>query len=122
PLMESAMKQMPPGVDKMFSQFYGGGKPAAFWVYGDNSSIRLSHSNAGIDYGMALIGAAIAIPNLLRSRIAANESAAASTMRTVNVSQVTYSTQYPKKGYARNLAALGPGDGDCSDAKISAAH
>jgi type II secretory pathway pseudopilin PulG len=122
PLMESAMKQMPPGMDKMFSQFYGGGKPAAFWVYGDNSSIRLSHSNAGIDYGMALIGAAIAIPNLIRAKTSANESAATASLRTVNTAQVTYATAYRSKGYARNLAALGPGDGDCSDAKVTAAH
>ena len=58
---------------------------------------------------MVLIIAAIAIPNLLRSKIVANESAAASTMRTLNTSQITYSTTYPAKGYARELAALGPG-------------
>jgi type II secretory pathway pseudopilin PulG len=122
PLMEYAMKQMPPGADKMFSQLYTGGKPAALWFYGDNSSIRLSHSNAGIDYGMALIGAAIAIPNLIRAKTSANESAATASLRTVNTAQVTYATAYRSKGYARNLAALGPGDGDCSDAKVTAAH
>ena len=41
-----------------------------------------------------LIIAAIAIPNLLRSRMAANESAAASTARTLNTSQVSFSTTY----------------------------
>jgi type IV pilus assembly protein PilA len=122
PLMESAMKQLPPGANKMFSQLYAGGKPASLWFYGDNSSIRLSHSNAGMDYGMVLIGAAIAIPNLLKAKTSANESAAAASMRTVNTAQVTYLTAYPKKGYARTLAALGPGDGDCSDAKVSALH
>ena len=35
-----------------------------------------------------LIIAAIAIPNLLRSRVAANDSAAASTIRTINTSEV----------------------------------
>jgi type IV pilus assembly protein PilA len=58
-----------------------------------------------------LIVAAIAIPNLLRARISANESAAASTVRTINISQVTYSTTYPEQGYARDLATLG---GNCS--------
>ncbi len=37
-----------------------------------------------------LIVAAIAIPNLLRARISANESAAMSTVRTINTIQVTY--------------------------------
>jgi len=55
--------------------------------------------------------AAIVIPNLLRARISANESAAASTVRTINTTQVTYSTTYPEQGYARDLATLG---GDCN--------
>ena len=41
-----------------------------------------------------LIIAAIAIPNLLRARISANDSAAAATIRTVNTAEVTYSTTY----------------------------
>lgn len=58
---------------------------------------------------------ALMIPNLLRSRIAANESAAASTVRTINTSQITYTTNYPEKGFAPDLATLGPGpSGSCS--------
>ena len=38
-----------------------------------------------------LIIAAIAIPNLLRARIAANESSAVSSVRTINTGEVTYS-------------------------------
>ena len=53
-----------------------------------------------------LIIAAIAIPNLMRARIAANESAAASQLRTLNTAQVSYVTAYPAQGYA-TLAALG---------------
>lgn len=56
-----------------------------------------------------LIIAAIAIPNLLRAKMVANDSAAASTMRTLNTGQVSYSANYPAKGYARDLATLGPG-------------
>jgi type IV pilus assembly protein PilA len=55
-----------------------------------------------------LIIAAIAIPNLLRSKMSANDSAAASTLRTLNTSEVTYSTTYPTQGYANTLAKLGP--------------
>jgi type IV pilus assembly protein PilA len=46
-----------------------------------------------------LIIAAIAIPNLLRARMAANEASAVGSMRTINTSAVTYSStwgvQYP---------------------------
>src|SRR5882724_3036717 len=61
-----------------------------------------------------LIIAAIAIPNLLRSRIAANESAAASTIRTLNTAQVAFSTTYPQIGYAASLTVLGPAGVDCT--------
>lgn len=61
---------------------------------------------------MILIIAAIAIPNLLRAKMSANSSAAASTMRVLNTSEVTYSTMYPAKGYARDLTTLGPGPSD----------
>ena len=56
-----------------------------------------------------LILAAIAIPNLLRARIAANESSAVSGIRTINTAEVTYSTAYPTVGYSANLGQLGPG-------------
>jgi prepilin-type N-terminal cleavage/methylation domain-containing protein len=55
-----------------------------------------------------LIIAAIAIPNLLRSKMSANDSAAISTLRTINTSEVTYSTTYPTQGYADTLTKLGP--------------
>jgi type IV pilus assembly protein PilA len=55
-----------------------------------------------------LIIAAIAIPNLLRSRMAANESSAVSSIRTINTSQVSYQSAYPAVGYASSLAVLGP--------------
>ena len=56
-----------------------------------------------------LIIAAIAIPNLLRARIAANESSSVSSLRTINTAQVTYSTGYPTVGFAPTIATLGPG-------------
>jgi len=54
-----------------------------------------------------LIIAAIAIPNLLRARMAANESAAASSVRTLNTAQVSYITAYPQTGYAAAIGNLG---------------
>ena len=65
-----------------------------------------------------LIIAAIAIPNLLRARMAANESAAASSVRTINTAEVSYITAYPTSGYAA-LAALG-GASPCVAAPASA--
>jgi type IV pilus assembly protein PilA len=61
-----------------------------------------------------LIIAAIAIPNLLRARISANDSAAAATIRTINTAEVTYSTSYVATGYAPTLTILGPGATNCS--------
>ncbi len=54
-----------------------------------------------------LIIAAIAIPNLLRARMAANESSAVASVRTINTAMVTYNSTYPTVGYAATLAALG---------------
>ena len=56
-----------------------------------------------------LIIVAIAIPNLLRARIAANESSAVSSIRTMNTAQVQYQSTYPTVGYAGTIPALGPG-------------
>jgi prepilin-type N-terminal cleavage/methylation domain-containing protein len=55
-----------------------------------------------------LIIAAIAIPNLLRSRIAANEASAVGSLRTYNVAQITYVSTYPTVGFAAAFSALGP--------------
>ena len=56
-----------------------------------------------------LIIAAIAIPNLMRSRIAANEASAAGTLRTINTANVTYMSSYAS--YSPDLTSLA---GDCS--------
>lgn len=56
-----------------------------------------------------LIIAAIAIPNLLRARIRANEAAAISTLRTLHTSQAGYNATYGEiVGFAPSLAAMGP--------------
>jgi prepilin-type N-terminal cleavage/methylation domain-containing protein len=54
-----------------------------------------------------LIIAAIAIPNLLRARMAANESSAVASIRTINTAEITYQSSYPTVGYAPTLSALG---------------
>lgn len=54
-----------------------------------------------------LIIAAIAIPNFLRSRIAANQSSAVASCRLVNISEVMYATTYGI-GFSSDLLSLGP--------------
>ena len=54
-----------------------------------------------------LIIAAIAIPNLLRARMAANESSAVSSLRTINTGEITYQSTYPTIGFAAALVNLG---------------
>lgn len=82
--------------------------PLAMYVYGDESAIREASRSTALDAGVILVVAAVAIPNLMRSRMAANEAVAVGSVRTVVVAQVTYSATYPKRNYAPNLAALGP--------------
>ncbi|ABF41989.1 Fimbrial protein pilin [Candidatus Koribacter versatilis Ellin345] len=53
-----------------------------------------------------LIIAAIAIPNLLRSRMAANEASAVGSLRTINTAEMTYSSAYPDVGFTLTLTNL----------------
>jgi type IV pilus assembly protein PilA len=66
-----------------------------------------------------LIIAAIAIPNLLRARMAANESSAVASIRTINTAEITYNSSYPTVGYAATLAALG-GAAPCTPSSTAA--
>ena len=66
-----------------------------------------------------LIIAAIAIPNLLRARNAANEAAAAAAIRNINRAQVTYQSQFPTIGYAADLTSLG-GRSPCTSSPATA--
>ena len=57
-----------------------------------------------------LIIAAIAIPNLLRARMAANQSSAVGSIRTLTTSNITYSSTWGN-GFAPTLATLGGAPG-----------
>ncbi len=65
-----------------------------------------------------LVIAAIAIPNLLRSRMAANEASAVGSLRAINNAEVTYNTTY--NNYICTLAALGPPSGGGSPSSTGA--
>jgi prepilin-type N-terminal cleavage/methylation domain-containing protein len=60
-----------------------------------------------------LIIAAIAIPNLLHSKMAANEASAVGTLRTVSTASISYSSAYGN-GFAPSLGVLGGKAGDTS--------
>lgn len=66
-----------------------------------------------------LIIAGIAIPNILRSRMSANEASAVNSMRTINTAQVTYSATYGI-GYGP-LASLSTPPAGCTTATSTAA-
>jgi type IV pilus assembly protein PilA len=54
-----------------------------------------------------LVIAALAIPNLLRARMAANESSAASAIRSITVAETAYFTAFPSVGFATQIQDLG---------------
>lgn len=66
-----------------------------------------------------LIIAAIAIPNFLRSKIAANESSAVASLRTITTAETTYAASWGV-GYAAALNNLG-GPSPCINATPAAA-
>ena len=67
-----------------------------------------------------LIIAAIAIPNLLRARMAANESSAVASIRTINTAMITYNSGYPTVGFATALSNLGGAANPCVSAAANA--
>ncbi len=56
-----------------------------------------------------LILSAIAVPNIMRARIAANESSAIASLRNIATAQAAYAETYPELGFAPDLNTLGPG-------------
>lgn len=65
-----------------------------------------------------LIIAAIALPNFIRSRMAANEASAVSSLRTYSSAEIAYAAQCPLIQYSASLTQLGPGPGDCTGANL----
>jgi len=104
------LQQLPPEMAQSLAQLGGEAPPTVICAYGEQTAIReqSTSSASALDAGVILIVAAIAIPNLLRSRMAANEASAVGTLRSVNTAQVTYASIYPQRGYAPDLATLGP--------------
>jgi type II secretory pathway pseudopilin PulG len=110
-MMALRLGQMSPDMAGILSQSKAETTPTVICAYGEPAAIREVSTSGGVDAGMVLIGAAIAIPNLLRAKNAANDAAAVGSLRTVVTAQVEYSTTYPDRGYAHDLATLGPASG-----------
>jgi len=96
-----------PATTESVLRLMGGGKPTVACAYGEESAIRTASTSVTLDVGVVMVGAAIAIPNLLRSKMAANDTAAVATLRSVLTAQMMYAANYPYRGYAPNLATLG---------------
>jgi type IV pilus assembly protein PilA len=73
---------------------------------------------AGISFIPVLIIAAIAIPNLIRSKMAANEASAVGSLRSYQYAMGAYASKCPKIGFPKSLANLGEGRGDCERASL----
>jgi type IV pilus assembly protein PilA len=70
-----------------------------------------------------LVIAAIAIPNLMKARISANESATVSAIHAINTSEIAYSTAYPTIGFSAAFSDLGPtGGGSCPGTPTAACY
>ena len=62
-----------------------------------------------------LIIAAIAIPNLLRSRISANEASTVAAIRALSVCALTYAYSNQDIGFPNSIADMGPDGEGCVD-------
>jgi len=102
------IRLLAPDIAGAFPKFNVESMPVMVCAYGEKTAIREASTSVAFDAGAVLVVAAVAIPNLLRSRIAANEASAVSMVRTVNTAQAIYAATYPERGYAPDLATLGP--------------
>ena len=100
-----------PGLPALFTQKTAASPPVVMCAYGEPNALREVSKSGGANAGAMMIVAAIAIPNLMRARTAANDSSAVATIRTANTAEVMYATTFPDLGYAREFSRLGPDPG-----------
>lgn len=110
-LAARSLQQLGPGITGPIAQLTGMGSPLLFCAYGEESAIQEASNSVMFDASAALIVAAVAIPNLLRTKVAANEATAVGSIRAVVTAQAAYAATYPDRGYSPDLATLGPAPG-----------
>ena len=121
-VMATMMQNLSPELARLVSDSGEKAPPAISTVYADETMIRQVSSSGSLDVGVMAAVAAIAIPNLMRARISANEAAAAQTLRTVVTNEIAYDASYPRRGYAPDLATLGGSSADCPGGVGSEKH
>ena len=106
------MQRFLPGAMDKATKWAGPGTPSVVCLYGEEMAIRSASRSSAMDAGVMLVVSAMAIPNLLRARMAANEASAVASLRTINTAQITYGGAYPERGFATALTKLGPNPAD----------
>ena len=79
-----------------------------------STGLVLGYVGAGF-VPILLIVAAIAIPNLLRARMAANEASAVGSLRIINTACYSYASEFGM-GFPKKLGNLGPNEHPTADA------
>lgn len=121
-VMALSMLRDMPGFPAALTQRTAASPAVVMCAYGEPNALREVSKSAGADAGAMMIVAAIAIPNLIRARTAANDSTAVATLRTANAAQTAYATTFPDLGYARDFARLGPDPGGSKEPSASHAN
>ncbi|MGA2428946.1 MAG: prepilin-type N-terminal cleavage/methylation domain-containing protein [Candidatus Acidiferrum sp.] len=92
--------------------------------YGDRQSRTKSSKGFSliellIVVAIILIIAAIAIPNFIHAKMAANEASAVSSIHSINTAEITYSSANPLIGYSALLSDLGPAASNYIDSVLA---
>jgi len=115
--LASALREVSPELQHLFAPDTSKIHGIVATTYAEDSAINFVSNSKGFDMTTMLLVAAVAIPNIMRSKNVANEAAATATVRTVMTAQAQYSLDY-NKGYAPDLGTLG----NCGGGKPSPAH
>lgn len=102
------LKQLPAEMKQAVSASMPETAPVAFAAYGEESAIRTVSASGGAAASAILVGAAIAVPNLIRAQTTSNEADAVATMRSLQAAEVSYAQGHSETGFARDLSTLGP--------------
>jgi len=110
PASQSTIRCLPPYLD-LYVQVYCGDKHELSEAPVQREHVMKQRGFSLIELlivvAIILIIAAIAIPNLMRARMSANDSSAAASVRTINTGEIAFFSAYPTIGFAGNLATLG---------------